>query len=81
MSRALKLLLCLVFTAISAFAADPTIVGVWTANAHDLPATKMTVTRQVQRQHHLLLPAERRGRLEEQGRRAHADDPPAHGRQ
>ena len=43
MPRLIKLLLAVVFTAICAFAADPPIVGVWTANAHDLPSIKMTV--------------------------------------
>ncbi len=44
MPRSIKLLLAVVITAVCALAADPPIVGVWTANAHDLPAIKMTVT-------------------------------------
>lgn len=43
MSRAFKVLLCVVALSIFALAADPPIVGVWTANAHNLPAIKMTV--------------------------------------
>lgn len=44
MSHAKYVLPLLVIAALCAFAADPAIVGVWTANAHDLPAIKMTVT-------------------------------------